>query len=408
MATLPHIAAPTNVDVSTYQGAFDALRSRVLIAEGQQAPVELRGGTVTRMDGPAHTQKRRAMSRLFARENDEHIRSDMLVPLLLTRIEETFAEAGDADRIDLDLHRWLVEIVLPVAAELIGLDVGDDVERTASLRDIHARIASAMTTDTSDPSDPDVAELRAAGIAARDDFDRLFVKPALERRRGEDTSEPTDFLSLHLNLEHGGPWPDHAAVVREAVVAFLFAGTMTSVEMILHAMAEIDRWIQTHPEDEARITDPDFLRAASTEAARLHAPVPGLMRVATADVELADGTFIPEGTRIVVRLSAANCDPTVFGDDADAFRPGRVLPPGVKPYGLAFGAGRHMCYGAPLVLGSEKQFGSVVRVLEELYRAGVRVDRANPPVADRRTNRDIYLSFPAYFDRTADRRSDSP
>jgi cytochrome P450 len=48
----------------------------------------------------------------------------------------------------------------------------------------------------------------------------------------------------------------------------------------------------------------------------------------------------------------------------------------VPRYGHSFGAGRHVCIGRVLALGDRKAGtkGTVVRILEALYRAGVERD----------------------------------
>ena len=75
------------------------------------------------------------------------------------------------------------------------------------------------------------------------------------------------------------------------------------------------------------------------------------MRWALADVDLPGGVHVPTGARLTIDLMAVNRDPEVFGDDADAFDPHRVLGPGVAPWGLSFGLGMHACIGQDLAAG---------------------------------------------------------
>ena len=86
----------------------------------------------------------------------------------------------------------------------------------------------------------------------------------------------------------------------------------------------------------ALLDDPDV---EVSELGHLIQSDPGLT---TRDTEI-DGVPIPKGARVVVVYSAANRDPSVFGDP-DGFDPDRT---NLKEH-LAFGKGIHFCLGAPL------------------------------------------------------------
>lgn len=81
---------------------------------------------------------------------------------------------------------------------------------------------------------------------------------------------------------------------------------------------------------------------AVDELMRLATPIPFTARVTTEAAEL-DGTALPAGSRVLLVLAAANRDPAVFG------RPGVFDPLRAPNPQLAFGAGPHLCLGAPLV-----------------------------------------------------------
>ncbi len=109
-------------------------------------------------------------------------------------------------------------------------------------------------------------------------------------------------------------------------------------------------------------------------------------------------------------LQFANRDRAAFGRDTDRFNPYRPAKQGVRPYRLAFSAGRHVCIGRPLVTtvtGKQEPGrltdGSLVRILRCLYEHGLEVDTQRPPVAAE-TVEDRYAEFPVRFATLANRR----
>ena len=93
---------------------------------------------------------------------------------------------------------------------------------------------------------------------------------------------------------------------------------------------------------------------------------------------LASGRSFEAGEHVCLEIGRANRDPEVFGPDAESFVPGRDLPTGIYPYGVAFGTGRHMCFGQPVIMGSDGVNGSHVQIMKALFAAGVRRDPSRP------------------------------
>src|SRR6202000_2791791 len=89
------------------------------------------------------------------------------------------------------------------------------------------------------------------------------------------------------------------------------------------------------------IEEPDVLPSAIEELLRWETPVPGVIRVATEDIEVR-GCPISKGERVSPLLGAANTAPAEFPDpDLVDFRrnPNRHR---------AFGGGQHHCLGSHL------------------------------------------------------------
>lgn len=95
------------------------------------------------------------------------------------------------------------------------------------------------------------------------------------------------------------------------------------------------------PEQRARLlADPGLLGSTVEEMLRLSAPVQGLARTATRDVEL-HGRTIPAGRKVLLLYGSANRDPRKFGATAEAFEVDRDVTPI-----MTFSYGAHFCLGA--------------------------------------------------------------
>jgi cytochrome P450 len=98
-----------------------------------------------------------------------------------------------------------------------------------------------------------------------------------------------------------------------------------------------------NPEQARRLrADPGLIKTFAEEALRMLAPVQGLFRKATRDVEL-HGVTIPKDAILHVRYGAANRDGETFPqpDDFDVTREHVMRH-------MSFGQGPHACVGAPL------------------------------------------------------------
>lgn len=103
------------------------------------------------------------------------------------------------------------------------------------------------------------------------------------------------------------------------------------------------------------------------ETLRLSPPVVGVLRRANQDCTIETSSeeepdvLIPKGYEAWSYFPGANRDPTIFGDDADLFRPERYLDEGRDvPNPIAFGVGPKSCLGADFV---SKAALTVVNVL---------------------------------------------
>ena len=114
---------------------------------------------------------------------------------------------------------------------------------------------------------------------------------------------------------------------------------------------------------------------------------------------------IAAGERVACLFTPANRDPAAFGADARVFNPSREVG-AVKPWGLTFGGGQHICIGRTLVTGlsartdnDEGTDGTVVNIAGALYDAGVEIDDGDPPSYTQASHHDAYGRFPMLLTR---------
>lgn len=172
------------------------------------------------------------------------------------------------------------------------------------------------------------------------------------------TADTTQDVTTRLRSEcvNGQPLsvPALTSILRNWTVGEI--GTLSaSVGILLQFLAQHPD-LQTHLRQERAL-----IPTAIDEILRIHGPLATNRRVTTRPVEIG-GRSIGAGERITIHWVAANRDETVF-QDPDAFRLDRD-----PSKNLLFGAGIHVCPGAPLALLELRVF------MEELLRQCSRVE----------------------------------
>ena len=152
------------------------------------------------------------------------------------------------------------------------------------------------------------------------------------------------------------------------VRALLSAGVDTTVNGLGAALsclaAAPDQWAMLH-------ADPSLARGAFEEAIRFESPVQSFFRTTACDVELG-GVSVPEGTKVLMFLAAANRDPRRFADP-DRFDITRNASGHV-----GFGAGIHMCVGQILArLEGEAMLAALARCVARIEPMGAAIRRYN-------------------------------
>jgi cytochrome P450 len=128
-----------------------------------------------------------------------------------------------------------------------------------------------------------------------------------------------------------------------------------------------------------------YVRAIIEEVIRWRPSAPlGVAHAATED-DWYEGMFIPKGTVCIPNVFHCNHDHTVFGEDADEFRPDRQLdergelltgsPEAIQAGNVSFGFGRRICVARHLA--GDTLFISTARILWVAKLEGTRDENGN-------------------------------
>jgi cytochrome P450 len=375
MSAVCPVTLPVVIELVAYEDVVEAWK-RAELSSGLTGPGEehFHQGTVMRLDGEAHALRRKTLGALLSRRGHQHFREQWLYPAVKAALAKVLKAPGDDGFARVDLLRWARRVNQQLAAALTGLDGATTVEGAAHLFDLMELVlrgrpgAYQVVLGGYDPNTPTAL----AALDARQRIMDTFYAPALLRRRHmlEVGSElPHDLLSLIARAADPA-WMDPKMAERDAMF-LLAAAVHTTSSTFIWVLRELFAWLNTNPKERHRIASDSFIYQAVQETLRLHPVVPGFPRLATQDVELKSGKQIPKGAIAILRSGPAGVATQIYGQDAKDFRPGRAIPSGATPFGLAFGMGTHMCFGMPIVLGSGGVDGSLVYLLRSVLSAGV-------------------------------------
>ena len=175
----------------------------------------------------------------------------------------------------------------------------------------------------------------AQGAVAQE-FDG-YIKDLLTVRREAGEAAPDDITTHLLNNDSIG-----RPLTEDEIISILRNWTVGELGTIAASVGILVHYLAAHPNIQKQLRDnPALLSAGIDEILRMHAPLIMNRRVTTKEVELG-GRKLPAGTRIAVVWASANRDEVVFGDP-DEFRLDRD-----PDLNLLYGAGVHVCPGAPL------------------------------------------------------------
>lgn len=269
-----------------------------------QLPIEV--------DPPLHSRYRALMAPVFSTARVEEMQPRIT------------ALAGDL--IDRILDRPPGEVIDLVSAYALPFAIGTLAELT-NLPKADAGRWSEWLNRMFDVRDPAGGKRAAADFAAYID-----VLIAARRQAPQD-----DFVSVLTRAEVEGQRLTDPEIRSFLTVTFGagFETTQDAMSVTLHYLAE-------HPADRARLrAQPALVATAVEEFLRYVSPIQIFGRNATRDLDL-HGAPIKSGDIIALGFGSANRDPTIFAE------PDRVVLDRTPNRHLAFGAGPHLCLGAPV------------------------------------------------------------
>ena len=263
-------------------------------------------------DPPLHDRTRKLMDKV-------------LTPAAIRGLRQSFAHAADALIDDL-LQRETFDAVRDLAEAYLLTVFPDAVGMPPENRRFLLPYGN-MVFNSFGPRN-------ALFEAAAADAEPVLAWVQAQTRR--DALSPTGFgAMIHAAADDG----DISVAEAEVLVrSLLTAGVDTTVNGLCAAIFCLARFPTSFQQLRA---DPTLARAAFEEAVRLESPVQTFFRTTTRDVTIGHET-VPEGTKILMFLAAANRDPRRWEqpDDYDITRrnAGHV----------GFGTGIHGCVGAVL------------------------------------------------------------
>lgn len=181
----------------------------------------------------------------------------------------------------------------------------------------------------------DRAEIASVAV----EFDG-YIRALLDERRANPALQDVTAELLHDHVELPGQEP--RVMTDEEIVSLIRNWTVGELSTVSAIVGVIVNFLGENQGEADRLRqNPEYIGHAVEEILRLQDPLVANRRVTTADVEVG-GRTIPAGCPVTINWTSANRDEDAFEDALD-YRPDRD-----QSMNLTYGAGIHVCPGAPL------------------------------------------------------------
>ncbi len=267
------------------------------------------------MDPPEHTAYRSAIEPYFSVR-----RVDAFEPLCRAIAAQLVQDLARGERVEL-MSAWALPFAVQVQCAFLGWPAS-----------LHAPLAQW----TRQNHQATLAQDRSALTALALQFETM-VDDVLQQRRLDGVAPGHDVTASLMHESVQG----RTLTVAE-IASILRNWTVGEIGTLAAAVGILAGWLAEHPDIQAQLrTDPALQPEAIDEILRLHGPLATNRRTTTCPVVLG-GRRIEEAERVTVHWAAANRDARVF-EAPETFRWGRN-----PADNLLYGAGIHVCPGAPL------------------------------------------------------------
>ena len=288
------------------------------------------------MDPPAHTRLRGLCSQAFTPRRVEMLRSR--IQGIADRLIDSMVSAGRMDVI----RDFAAPLPATVTAEMLGVPTSDHVQLKAWSADFAEMLGNFQ-------HNPDRTQRVLRSLQEMTAYFRAAVAAARQT--------PGEGLVHHLLLaEVDGNRLSEEEVIANLIVTMV-GGQETTTNLIGNGLLTLLR----NPEVMTQLrADLSLIPSAVEELLRYESPSQHTARIAPEDVELG-GKRIRQKDAVIAVMGAANRDPKRFVD------PDRLDITRKDNRHVAFGAGAHFCFGAPLArMEAQIAFSALLQRLPEL------------------------------------------
>lgn len=387
---------------------------------------DLAGNAIVLVDGPLWAFQRKVSVNLFSARLLRESMASVIHKntLTLDRILDAHAQSGGEL---FDLSRLMYQFTMEVFTEIgFGLQLGALGNSKSHAFESALDEATVAVSKRSRLPTPVWKLMRALNVGSERELRECIkiidenvmgiIAKTMEAHQRGDAPGRADLVSLFLehSASEKGDYTVDAKLLKDIALNMLVAGRDTSAE----AMCWFLYCLSTRPDVEAKVRAeileklPElasgatpfvpvdalqglvYLEAALKESLRLFPLFAFVRRVAFEDVELSDGTFVPQGTYVAMAPFTMARRTDVWGEDAAEYNPERFLDPAtgkLRQVSIfkfnSFWAGPRSCVGMKLAMLEMKTVLAKV-----LARFRFEIDPANQP--DGRVTYRMSLTLP--------------
>lgn len=313
----PVMELPGAVAVCTRDEVVEILRNPDVFSSGMAATNlgNVRPLIPLQIDPPKHIQYRRILDPLFAPRQVAPMEEKVIG--LVHSLIDRFADDGQVDL----AKAFTIPLPSEVFLVLLGLPLSD-LDTFLVMKDGIVRPEGATMAEHNE-----VRRRTAASIYE-------YFETVLDEREREPQD---DLLSRFLVTEVEGK-----RLTRNEILDICFLFLIAGLDTVSASLECMFAYLAQHPDARRRLVEhPELVPSAVEEMLRWETPVPGVIRVALSDTELA-GCPVHKGDQVFAMLGSANTD----GPGADSIEDVDLAREENRH--LAFGGGVHRCLGSHL------------------------------------------------------------